>query len=643
MLSAGSGNTVIKSKLISRRMFLISAAKVVVVVGVLGRLISLQINESTKYKTLSDKNRFREWKIAPKRGIIKDYFDQEIAANSQVYQIHLIPENTQNIEEIFFKLKGILNISDKKIISLKKKIIKQKPWDPIIVSDNLNWSEFSRVNLFLHELQGLEPVVSVARFYKDHSSSHALGYVSQVSAKDLKNKKYLEKIAVQGIAVGKTGLEKKLDEQMIGKVGFQRYEVNAFGKRIKQIKIDEGKAGKSFKTTLDLEVQKYAAEIIKDKAAAVCVMDIYNGDIVSMVSSPSYNPNAFVHGIDKAYWNELINNDKKPLTNKALSGLYPPGSTIKTLVALSALENGISKPLNRFRCTGKIELHGEKFHCWKKKGHGMMNMRSAIQRSCDVYFYEVARKLGVDRLSETAKKFGLGKKVLDGFSEERTGVVPNTSWKKKFIGQNWYIGETLHAGIGQGYFQSTPIQLCRMTAQIANGGYEINPRIIFDKEKNNLKSYLNFKSNKSKKTFTENLFTSNFNLKPLFKNQENINFIKDAMFASSNEPGGTSYRSKFTDDKYIFAGKTGSSQIKKFTDAQREAETKQEDIEYKNRDHALFIAFAPYKDPQYAISVVVEHGGSGSSSAAPVAKKIIKKVLDRHELRKTTNTEAGIA
>ena len=430
---------------------------------------------------------------------------------------------------------------------------------------------------------------------------------------------------------------------MIGKVGFQRYEVNAFGKRIKQIKIDEGKAGKSFKTTLDLEVQKYAAEIIKDKAAAVCVMDIYNGDIVSMVSSPSYNPNAFVHGIDKAYWNELINNDKKPLTNKALSGLYPPGSTIKTLVALSALENGISKPLNRFRCTGKIELHGEKFHCWKKKGHGMMNMRSAIQRSCDVYFYEVARKLGVDRLSETAKKFGLGKKVLDGFSEERTGVVPNTSWKKKFIGQNWYIGETLHAGIGQGYFQSTPIQLCRMTAQIANGGYEINPRIIFDKEKNNLKSYLNFKSNKSKKTFTEDLFTSNFNLKPLFKNQENINFIKDAMFASSNEPGGTSYRSKFTDDKYIFAGKTGSSQIKKFTDAQREAETKQEDIEYKSRDHALFIAFAPYKDPQYAISVVVEHGGSGSSSAAPVAKKIIKKVLDRHELRKTTNTEAGIA
>ena len=641
MFSSGSGNTIIKSKLISRRMFLLSAAKVVVVVGVLGRLISLQINESTKYKTLSDKNRFREWKIAPERGIIKDYFNEEIASNTQVYQIHLIPENVLNIEEIFFRLKGILNISDQKIFSLRKKIAKQKPWDSIIISDNLNWSEFSKINLFLHELQGVEPVVSVARFYKDNSSSHALGYVSQVSAKDLKNKKYLKKIAVQGIAVGKTGIEKKLDEKMIGKVGFQRYEVNAFGKRIQQIKIDQGKAGESFKTTLDLEVQKFAAEIIKDKAAAVCVMDIYNGDIVSMVSSPSYNPNAFVHGVGRKYWNELINNDKKPLTNKALSGLYPPGSTIKTLVAFSALENGISKPQNKVRCTGKIEMYGEKFHCWKKKGHGVMNMRTAIQRSCDVYFYEVARKLGVDRLSETVKKFGLGKKTLEGFSEERSGVVPNTAWKKKFIGQNWYIGETLHSGIGQGYFQSTPMQLCRMTAQIANGGYEINPRIIFNGENNSLKDYLDFKLNNPNEPLPQELFASNLNLKPLFKNKENINFIKDAMFASSNEPGGTSYRSRLNDDRYTFAGKTGSSQIKRFTEAQREAEIKQEEIDYQSRDHALFIAFAPYKNPKYAISVVVEHGGSGSSSAAPVAKKIIKKVLERDELRKSISTETG--
>ena len=641
MFSSGSGNTIIKSKLISRRMFLLSVGKAIVVVGVLGRLISLQINESKKYKTLSDKNRFREWKLAPERGVIKDYFNQDIASNRQVYQIHLIPENTNSINQIFFRLKSILKISDKRISSLKKRIIKQKPWEPIIVSDNLDWSEFSRINLFLHELQGIEPVVSVARVYKDSSSAHILGYVSQVSAKDLKNKKYLKEILVPGIAVGKTGLERRFDKEMIGKVGFQRYEVNAFGKRIKQILVNQGQAGKDYKTTLDLEVQKYTAEILGDKAASVCVMDIYNGDIISLVSSPSYDPNTFVHGVDRDYWNSLISNDRKPLTNKALSGLYPPGSTVKTLVALSALENKIVSPLKSVKCTGKIEMHGEKFHCWKKKGHGVVNMRSAIKRSCDVYFYEIARRLGVDKLSETAKKFGLGQKVLKNFSEERSGVVPNTRWKKKYIGENWYIGETLHTGIGQGYFQSTPIQLCLMTAQIANGGFEIKPKIIFDSKKNNLKEYLKFKKENPNQPLPQKLLLSNLDLKPLFKNQDNINIIKDAMYSSSNEPGGTSYRSRLEDKRYMFAGKTGSSQIKRFTEEQREAEVKQENVPYKSRDHALFIAFAPVSDPKYAISIVVEHGGSGSKAAAPIAKKVIKKVLERHNLRQSINNQSG--
>jgi penicillin-binding protein 2 len=641
MLSPGSGNTVIKSKLISRRMFLLTAAKAIVMVGLIGRLISLQINQTTKYKSLSDKNRFREWKLAPERGIIKDFFDQEIASNEPLYQVHLVPENTKNLNQLFVRLKGILNITDQKISYLKRLIKKQKPWEPVIISDNLTWSEFSRINLFLHELNGVEPIVSVARTYPDNSSAHILGYVSQISAKDLKTKKYLKDLSVPGMTVGKTGLERKLDKEIIGKVGFQRYEVNAFGKRIKEIKINKGEAGKSFKTTLDYEVQKYVNGLLKDKAAAVCVMDVYNGDIVSLVSAPTFKPNAFVHGLDKKYWNSLIKDGKNPLTNKAMSGLYPPGSTIKTLVALSALENGIIKTFDTFRCKGKIELHGEKFHCWEKKGHGVVNLRKGIQRSCDVYFYEVARKLGVDRLSETAKKFGLGKQVLSDFTEERSGVVPNTKWKKKFIGQNWYIGETLHSGIGQGYFQSTPIQLCLMTAQIANGGFEIKPRIIFDKNNNDLRDYIKHKKEKPNEPLPAELITKNFNLKPLFENQENINIVKDAMFSSSNEPGGTSYRHRMENPKFTFAGKTGSSQIKRFTEAQREAEVKQVDLKYKDRDHALFIAFAPYKDPKYAISVVVEHGGSGGSAAAPIAKNIIKKVLERHDLRQKANYSQG--
>ena len=640
MINFGSGNTVIKSKLISRRMFVLTAAKTIVFCGIFGRLVSLQINEATKYKTLSDKNRFREWKLAPQRGIIRDYFGKEIAANEKVYQLHITPENSPNLETLFFRLKTMLNLSDKRIFYLKRKIAKQKPWEPIIVSDNLTWSEFSRINLFLHELPGVEPIVSVARQYPDQSTAHLVGYVSQVSQKDLQKKEYLKDMSV-GIAVGKTGLENKLDKDIIGKVGFQRYEVNAYGKRIKQIQIDPGESGKNYRTTLDLEVQKYTSEVLEDKAASVCVMDIYNGDIITMASSPSYDPNSFVHGIDKKYWNELISNEKKPLNNKAIAGLYPPGSTIKIIVALSALENGIWNPKKYLNCSGVTELYGEKFHCWKKKGHGPMNMRSAIQRSCDVYFYEVARLLGVDRLSETAKKFGLGKKVLEGFIEERTGVVPSTAWKRKFIGKNWYLGETLHSGIGQGYFQSTPLQLCLMTAQIANGGFEIKPRVLTNEKKNNLREYIKYKNENPNEPLPIDMLVSNFDLKPLFRNQENINFVKDAMFAATNEAGGTSFRSRYNDQKFMFAGKTGSSQIKRFTELQRELEIKQKDIDYKDRDHALFVAFAPYSDPKYAISVVVEHGGTGSGSAAPIAKKVIKKVLERDQLRENVKNLSG--
>ncbi len=636
--------TVNKSKLISRRMFTLTLAKFIVFGGIFGRLVSLQINESKKYRTLSDKNRFREWRLAPQRGVIKDYFDNEIASNKRVYQLHITPENASNIEGLFFRIQNILNLSNERVFSLKRKMAKQKPWEPIIVSDNLTWSEFSRINLFLHELQGVEAVVSVARIYPYKSTSHLIGYVSQASSKDLQKKEYLRNMSVPGISVGKIGLEHKLDENIIGKVGFQRYEVNAFGKRIRQIELDKGQAGQNFKTTLDLDVQEFTAKTIENLAASVCVMDIYNGDVITMVSSPPYDPNAFVHGIDNKSWKFLLNHRDKPLTNKAIAGLYPPGSTIKTIVALSALDNDIANTKSTVFCKGSIDFYGEKFHCWKKKGHGSMNMRDAIKQSCDTYFYEIARKLGVDRLSVTAKKFGLGSKTLEGFLEERSGVVPNTAWKKKFIGKNWYLGETLHSGIGQGYFLSTPMQLCLMTAQLANGGYKIKPRIIIDptkKNQNNLKEYIEYKNSNPNIPLPVDILVSNFNLEPLFRNQENINFIKDAMFASTNEPGGTSYRSRLTKKEFTFAGKTGSSQIKRFTEAQREAEVKQTEIDYLDRDHALFIAFAPYDKPSYAISVVVEHGGTGSSAAAPIAKKVIKKVLERHELRMINKNKLG--
>jgi penicillin-binding protein 2 len=312
-------------------------------------------------------------------------------------------------------------------------------------------------------------------------------------------------------------------------------------------------------------------------------------------------------------------------------GLYPPGSTIKPIVALSALENDIVSPKFSVECRGKIELYGQTYHCWKDKGHGYMTLRSAIKQSCDIYFYEISRRLGIDRLSITAKDFGLGKKVLDSFYEERSGVVPNTKWKLKNIGKSWYLGETLISGIGQGYFLSTPLQICLMTAQLANGGYQIKPRIIDDRYK--VQETINA-WRKEFNIINNNLDLEESSLKKLYRNKENVKFVLDALYGATNEPRGTSFRSRLTKKEYIFAGKTGTSQIRNISEKERELELKNIDLPYEKRDHALFTGFAPYHLPRYAITVVIEHGGSGSSGAAPIAKKVIKKVLERHELRK---------
>ena len=612
-----------KSKIITRRMFILSSLKIAIFVAIITRLFYLQISENIKWRTLSDKNRLREWKTVPQRGIIEDYFGTKIAKNTQVFQLHMIPEDVPNLEELFFKLSKIIDFDKRAKTNLIKRLKKRKPWETIIISDNLSWSEFSRLNLFLHEMQGIKPVVAVARKYlEDGSSSHIIGYVSEMSVKDLENSALLREINVPGLKTGKNGLEKSLNEEMIGQPGLQRFEVNAHGKRIKELKLIQGTAGKNYRTTLDIEVQKSASELLKDKSGSICIMDIYTGDLVAMVSSPTFDANKFVHGIDSKDWQDLINNEKKPLINKSIAGLYPPASTIKPLVALSALENDVISPNTTTECRGEIELYGHKYHCWKEKGHGFMRLREAIKQSCDIYFYEVARRLGVDRLAVTANKFGLGNKVLDILSEELTGLVPSTKWKLKNIGKGWVLGETLLAGIGQGYFQVTPIQLCLMAAQLANGGHKIEPKIIYNEQ-----------------ALQPTIDASSKRFKQLYRNQENVKFVLDAQFGATNEPMGTSYGSRHVKSEYIFAGKTGTAQIRSITEEERELKLKQKDLPYKKRDHALFIAFAPYKNPRYAFSIVIEHGGSGSSNAAPIAKKIIKKVLDRDQLRKKYQTD----
>jgi len=621
-----------KSKLISRRMFVLSVLKLGVFASIIGRLFYLQISENIKYRSLSDKNRFREWKLVPQRGIIEDFFGKKIADNVQSFELHMIPEDVPNMETLFFRLSKVIDFDNNKKRRIIKRLKKRKRWEPIVISDNLTWSEFSRLNLFLHEMQGVKPVVALARKYiSDGSSSHIIGYVSETSVKDLENNELLREINVPGLKTGKNGFEKSFNNFMIGKPGIQRFEVNAFGKRIKELEFVKGTPGTNFRTTIDQEVQTLASELLKEKSGSVCVMDIYTGDIVALVSSPTFDPNKFVHGIKQDDWDSLIKNKKKPLINKPLAGLYPPGSTIKPIVALSALENDVFSTKKVVQCKGSVELYGQTYHCWKEKGHGFMNMRNGIKQSCDVYFYELSRRLGIDRLSITAKQFGLGKKTIGLFHEEKSGIVPNTKWKLKNIGHGWVLGETLISGIGQGYFQTTPIQLCLMMAQLANGGYKIKPRIVDDKYA--VQAIVD--AWREEFTNKNNIFGTRFsNLKKLYRNKENIKFVLDALYGATNEPMGTSYRSRLTKQGYVYAGKTGTSQIRKITEEERKLKLKNKDLPYEKRDHALFIAFAPYKNPRYAISVVIEHGGAGSSGAAPIGKKVIKKVLDRHELRK---------
>ena len=638
-----------KGRVISRRLFILAAAKLLLFAGITSRLYNLQISDREKYEILSDKNRIREWKTPPQRGLITDFYNKILADNDRVFQVHLTLDEIKDFDETIFRLKNVINLSNNEIRTIYKNKERLRPWDTLVVSDNLNWSEFSKLNLYLHELEGVKPVVSSSRYYPyGNNVAHVVGYVGDASEKDVERMDAIKENLVPGLKVGKSGIEYSNEKVLIGKYGIKRYEVNSSGKRISQLDHIKESQGISIKTTVDLEVQKFAQDLLKGQAGSICAMDIYTGEVIAMASSPTYDPNKFTHGINHKDWGEIRDNPLKPLVNKSVAGLYSPGSTLKPLVALAALEFGTIDPEKAIRCKGHkhpYELYGVKYHCWKKNGHGYMKLRNAIKQSCDIYFYEMARILGVDKLSIIAKRYGLGSNILkDVYFDEKKGVVPNTEWKKNALGKSWYLGETVINGIGQGYIQTTPLQLCLMTAQIANGGYKIKPHILYDQN-------INLENTKLKiaKQFTnESLINSpiiegnyledrEYQLyERLYKNSKNINFVKDAMFGSTNEQYGTSFRSRIKDPKYQFAGKTGTSQVKRITDAERKLDLKQSQIEYKNRDHALYIAFAPYKDPRYSISVLIEHGGSGSKVAAPLASKLIKKIIDRHKAREQT-------
>ena len=592
-----------KSKTISRRGFVLAVAKVAFFGIITSRLAYLQLFKSKEFKQLSDRNRYREIKEVPERGIIYDFKNRIIASNNQVYLLSIFPSEIKNLNEFFYSLRPYVDFDILEIKKFKREIYKHKrtkKYQAYIIDKKLPWKVISNINYNLSNISYVQPIVSFERTYSHAKEfAHIIGYVGEPNKKDLKSisEKFLN---TPNLKIGKNGIEKKFEDLIIGSPGKSVIETNAFGRQLKQISYNQGIKGKNFNSTLDSELQVFANKTLGNESGSVIVMTT-RGEIRCCTSSPSFDANLFTYGINSFEYKKYLRDEKKPLSNKALSSQYPPGSTLKMLVAISAMENGIVNSNFKIRCKESTEYFGQKYHCWKEKGHGVVDMKKAIKESCDIYFYEVARLLGVDRMYKTAYKFGLDQYVLDNFLEEKKGVFPNTKWKKKYIGQPWYLGETIIAGIGQGYIQTTPIQLCKMIAQIANGGFKIKPSLNAN---------------------------DNFELgEKIIENEDHLKTIKESLDVATNEWKGTSYSSRIKGD-LKFCGKTGTSQVRRISERQRELDIKNKDLPWKFRDHSLFTGYGPVYNPEYAISVIIDHGGSGSSKAAPIAKKVMQKVFE---------------
>jgi penicillin-binding protein 2 len=558
------------------------------------KLFDIQIIQSSKYKTLSKNNQINIEILFPVRGNILDRNNNLIASNKNTYDLFLIPEQTINIKETLDKLSEFISIDFKtkrKVIVLSKKV---KKFQNVKILKNIGWKELEIIEANKHVLPGLHlQLVSIRVYPYDRYLSHILGYTNQPSEVDM-NLPYINNMPT--LNIGKTGIERILNENLVGVSGKKEIEINAYGREIREISKQPSKKGIDVNISVDLRVQKFAhQEINKYKSGSIVLMNINSGEIISMVSIPDFDPNLIIKKPNKEYWNTLLTNDLSPLINRCIQGLYSPGSTFKMIVALAALRKGLISIKDTEFCSGKINYGDRIYHCWKTLGHGKMNIVNAIKESCDVFFYNLSKKIGIDEISKMAKEFGLGQITSLGFNNEKKGIVPSKKWKKNVLKENWYGGETLITAIGQGYIMTTPLQLALMTARIANDGKKVQPTLFKQTIEKQYKK-INLKS-------------------------EHINLIKNSMYKVINESGGTAYNSR--SKLYNISGKTGTSQVKKITLKERESEDfRKKELDWKNKDHALFVGYMPSEKPKYAISVVIEHGGSGSSVAAPIAKNI---------------------
>ena len=581
--------------LYNRRTFILFLLKLSLFSTLGWRLYDIQIKNSSKYKTLSKKNQIDLEIIFPIRGKIFDRNKNLIATNENVFDLYLIPENTKSINNTLNTLSKFIEIDfekRRKIIELSSKV---KKFEKIKIFENISWSVLEKVESNKYSLQGIFISEDYLRIYPyKEIFSHLLGYISKPNQKELA----LPFIAkMPNLDIGKEGLEKSYNPVLVGKPGQREIEVNSNGRIIREISKVNSIKGNEISLSIDLKLQKYAYELLKSyKAGSINVINIKTGEILCMTSTPTYDPNQIVKKPNTLYWESILANSLSPLTNRSIQGLYSPGSTFKMIVAIAALKYGVINSNTKHTCGGKIEFGDRLYHCWKTNGHGKMNVTDAIKQSCDVFFYEISKKIGINKIAEVALDFGLGKIYDISMPSQKKGIIPNKEWKKNRTGESWYPGETLISAIGQGFVLTNPLQLAVMTSIIASNGKIIEPSILKNQNKN-------FKT--STKYFTE------------------IKIIKEAMYKVVNENKGTAFKSRLEDIK--FSGKTGTSQVKRISLSERESDDfRKKEQEWKNRDHALFVGYMPFDNPKFAISVVIEHGGSGASTAAPIAKQIFK-------------------
>lgn len=573
----------------SRRTLLVTGGMGAVFAALAGRLYQLQILEGEEYMTRAEDNRVNQRLMAPLRGRIIDRFGNELATNRRNYRVLIVREQaTEGVDAALDALGKLVLITDHQRERILHDIAQNKRFVPVTVVENLDWDEFARINLHLPYLPGIQPDVGETRAYPyGEIMSHVLGYVAAVSVEDLQHDDD-PLLQLPGFRIGRRGIEKQFDAEMRGTAGIDRVEVNAYGRVIRELGREPGAPGSDVYLTVDRDVQQFVGQRLGEESAACVVLDVTNGDVIALASTPGFDPNLFNVGITSAQWNALTTDDHNPLLNKALSGVYPPGSTFKPAMALAAYDNG----LKDFKtvCTGSITLGNHQFHCWKKGGHGLMDLHSGIQHSCDVYFYEVAKQLGIDKMADAAKKLGIGEITGIEMPGERAGVMPSREWKKATYGVPWQLGETLVTGIGQGYVLTTPIQLATLAARIASGN-RIVPRIT---------------------RVVGNRVQPRPQINALPFSVEAIEAVQSGMSAVTNDPGGTAYAYRITEPGFEMAGKTGTAQVRVISRAERESGVKKDtQLPWNLRDHGLFISFAPVQAPRYACACIVEHGALG--------------------------------